>query len=269
MLSLKRTLLFNIASLIEGINRINQGVSKSNLHSPLRYSAVLLSIGKTPQICHQNIPLKRIHCKEKVMYASAVSLKLAKICQQPADVIASVILTALQAQPSSLWSSVRKNNDGWIEFDISYQGMEQWRQQLTQWVLSDNVTPWSISPEALWQLQSGYELCCRWQVSYSQTDVSIQLAPYGAPTDTFLMLFPPLRGLIDGLLDIGDGWEDATPPQLLQRSKQLLLALNQCVSQTRPSSLEARQVCPWLAATQIVLKHLLHSKLGHQVAEQF
>ncbi|MEM9264462.1 MAG: hypothetical protein AAGA46_02960 [Cyanobacteria bacterium P01_F01_bin.13] len=271
MVSLKRTLLSEIASTIEVLNHINHDVSKSNLHSPLRYSAVLLSIGKTTQICHQNIPLKKVHCEGRIIYASAIPRKLEKIWQQPADEIASLFLSVLQAKEmQSVWASVRKNNDGWIEFDISQHGIEQWRQQLTQQIfpLRENIPSWPMEAAQLWQLQSGYELCCRWQACHHQVGIS-QMESEHLSSAVFRMSFLPLRRLIHCLLSICDGWDEASLPYLLQQTHQLIAALECCASETRPSASEAGDVSRWLASTQIVLKQLLEGRLGNEIAEQF
>ncbi|MEL7507427.1 MAG: hypothetical protein AAFN42_08840 [Cyanobacteria bacterium J06554_1] len=273
MVSLKRTLLSDLASSIEVLNPINQELSKSNLHTPLRYSAVLLSIGKTTHICHQNIPLKKIDCKETVVYSSAISRKLEKTWRQPVGEIASKLLTVLQAQATpSVWSSVRKDDDGWIEFVISQWGIEQWRQQLMAWTLStaDKGQPCFLEAKKLWQLQSGYELCCRWQSSYQQhMGGAAQRPTETISSAVFCMGFYPLHQLIHRLLDICDGWDEATPSQLLQMASRLVLALEQCTDTTRLSSPNAAGVNRWLIPTQIVLKQLLDKRLGYQLTERF
>ena len=273
MVSLKRTLLSDLASSIEVLNPINQELSKSNLHTPLRYSAVLLSIGKTTHICHQNIPLKKVHCKETVIYSSAISRKLEKTWQQPVGEIASKVVTVLQAQATpSVWSSIRKKDDGWIEFVISQWGIEQWRQQLMSWSLSTEHKEqlFSLENKKLWQLQSGYELGCRWQSGYQQHMGGVEQIQADIPSSAvFCMGFYPLHRLIHCLLDICDGWDAATPSQLLQMASRLIVALEQCTDITRPSSPNAEGVYRWVVPTQIVLKQLLDKRLGYQLTERF
>ncbi len=272
MVSLKRTLLSDLASSIEVINPINQALSKSNLHTPLRYSAVLLSIGKTTHICHQNIPLKKLHRKESITYVSAISRKLENIWQQPADKIASNLLTVLlkQATPS-VWSSIRQNEDGWLEFVISQQGMDQWQQQLTPQTLLrvGHDQPYALEPAQLWQLQSGYERCCRWQARYRQMG-GVPQSPSASPSNSpFRLSGSPVDELIHGLLDICDGWDEATLPQLLQMSQQLVVVLEKCTGAATPASPAAETLCRWLISTQIVLKQLINGRLGYQLAEYF
>ncbi|MEO0397034.1 MAG: hypothetical protein AAF243_13765 [Cyanobacteria bacterium P01_A01_bin.137] len=187
--------------------------------------------------------------------------------------IASKLLTVLQTQATpSVWSSIRKNDDGWIEFVISQWGIEQWRQQLMSWTLStaDKGQPCSLETEKLWQLQSGYELCCRWQSGYQQHVGGAEpIQTETIPAAVFCMGFYPLHQLIHCLLDICDGWDEATPSQLLQMASRLILALERCTDTTRPSSPNAEGVNRWLIPTQIVLKQLLDKRLGYQLTERF
>ncbi len=266
--SLKRTLQFNLASSIEVLNPINQDIPRSNLHTPLRYSAVLLSIGKTTQICHQNIPLKKINCNGIVTYVSAIPRKLEKAWQLPSHDIAAILLSVLQEQTlHPIWSSIRKTDDDWLEFVISQVGIMQWQQQLHRCPLplTEQVSPWPIAPKQLWQLQSGYELCCRWQRHYpidvsAQTSRSCQAA--------FLIPFQPLHELVHSLLDICDSWHQTSSPQLLQQTKHLVRALEKCIGLTRLSP-EARAVSHWLEPTRIVLQKSLNGRLGYQLIDRF
>ncbi|MEM8610610.1 MAG: hypothetical protein AAGF93_01225 [Cyanobacteria bacterium P01_H01_bin.105] len=268
--SLKRTLQSNLASSIEVLNPINQDVPRSNLHTPLRYSAVLLSIGKTTQICHQNIPLKKVHCNGTVTYISAISRKLAKEWQQPSDEIATMLLPLLDEDSTqSVWSSVRKTNDGWLEFVISKRGIEYWQRQLAQWPLypPPSTQAWPIKPEQLWHLQAGYELCCRWRSRYrlvnrqgSCQTSSVGLAPFQIP-------FKPLQTLIHCLLDICDSWDQTKASKLLQQVQKLVSALENCAGLTELSS-EAGTIGPWLDASRIVLQQSLHGRLGYPLAER-
>ncbi len=269
MVSLKRTLQCNLASSIEVLNQLNLESDRSNLHTPLRYSAVLLSIGKTTQICHQNIPLKKVNCNGTVTYISAIPRKLENSWHWPASDIATMLLSILEEQTTQpVWSDIRKNDD-WLEFIISQKGMEQWQQQLQQWALSPipKESPGSIEPEQLWQLQSGYELCCRWQ-RYHPIDRSSQAAAAGLPTSAFLMSVEPLQSLIHGLLEICDGWDQTTSSQLLQQTKQLVFALQKCIGMTQLSS-ESKIVTNWLGSTRTVLQQVLQGRLGYPIVEQF
>ncbi|NEZ56566.1 hypothetical protein D0962_26735 [Leptolyngbyaceae cyanobacterium CCMR0082] len=270
--SLKRTLQSNLASSIEVLNPINQDVPRLNLHTHLRYSAVLLSIGKTTQICHQNIPLKKVNCNGTVTYISAISRKLATIWQQPSDDIANMLLSILRQQTTPpLWSSVHKTRDGWLEFVISQRGMAQWQQQLEQWILPLAPSPWPITPEDLWQLQSAYELCCRWQTRDHQRDFlttrSAARSIERGPTETFQTSWSPLQALIHCLLDICDRWHQTTSPQLLRQVQQLVLALAACTTPINQSP-EVFALRPWLESTRIVLKQSVNGRLGYQLAER-
>lgn len=273
MVSLKRTLLSDLASSIEVINPINQASSKSNLHTPLRYSAVLLSIGKTTHICHQNIPLKKLHRKETITYVSAISRKLANIWQQPTDKIASNLLTVLHNRAtSSVWSSIRQNEDGWIEFVISQRGIDQWQQQLTLQTLpriGNGLPPYALGAQKLWQLQAGYELCCRWQAAYQQMGGIPEKWSDSSSSRPFRMSDSPLDELIHGLLDICDGWDQATLPQLSTMSQQLVAALGRCTGTTTPASPAAGAMNRWLVSTQVVLKQLVNGRLGYQLTKCF
>ncbi|MEA5463271.1 hypothetical protein [Leptothoe sp. PORK10 BA2] len=189
--------------------------------------------------------------------------------------IASNLLRVLLGQSTpSVWSSIRQNEAGWLEFVISQGGIDQWRQQLSPQTLQTlqtvkQVSSQSITPEQLWQLQSGYELCCRWQACYQQMGGVAQVQTDIPPGVMFSMPHPPLYQLIHCLLDICDGWDEATQPQLLQMSKQLIMALEQCAGATTPASSEAGEVSRWLRPTQVVLKQLLGERLGYPLREWF
>ena len=281
MVSLKRTLMSDLASSIEVLKLINQGLSTSNLHTPLRYSAVLSSIGKTTHICHQNIPLKKIHCKETITYVSAIPLKLAKIWQQPVGEIASGILAILQNQTTPHpWACIRQNDAGWIEFVLSEYGIEQWRQGLIQQPLSTpEIKPdcalQTITADQLWKLQSGYELCCRWQTLHHQIviretlDQIVQTATIPMSSAMFQISSPSLQILIHCLLDICDRWNESTLPQLQQQANQLIVALQKCTAATSLCSPAAKDLIHWLTPTQIVLKQLLKQRLGYHIVEHF
>ena len=267
--SLKRTLQSNLASSIEVLNPTNQDIPRSNLHTPLRYSAVLLSIGKTTQICHQNIPLKKVNCNRTVTYVSAIPRKLEKIWQQPAQDIAAILLSRLQEQtPQSVWSSVRKTDNSWLEFIISEAGIWQWQQQLCQWPVpcSTEASPYPIASEQLWQLQSGYELCCRWQ-RYHPIAMPSTISSHSYQTD-FLMPFQPVHHLIHCLLDICDCWHQISLKQLLQQTQQLVRALEKCIGLVRLSS-EAKAVKYWVEPTRVVLLQALNQRLGYSLTARF
>ncbi|MBT9313942.1 hypothetical protein IXB50_00700 [Leptothoe spongobia TAU-MAC 1115] len=180
-----------------------------------------------------------------------------------------------------IWSSIRTNDDGWLEFVISQYGIEQWRQRLIQQslptleVTSEHKLPLPISVENLWKLQSGYELCCRWQNLHHQMglwETHDQIASMEANnvfSTGFQVPSPHLHTLIHGLLDICDRWDEAKPPQLLQQANQLIQALEQCTAITRPASPAAKEINHWLAPTQIVLKQLLHERLSYHMAAHF
>ncbi|NEQ53708.1 MAG: hypothetical protein F6K11_26845 [Leptolyngbya sp. SIO3F4] len=270
----------NLTFSIEVLNHINQELSTLNLHNPLRYSAVLSSIGKTTHICHQSIPLKKIQCKETVIYTSAVPLKLEKIWQQPVSEIASGILTVLQNSESQpIWSSLRKKDNGWLEFVISQYGIEQWRQHLikTPLPLSDWALPSPIPAEKLWKLQSGYELCCRWQNLYHQVYGQAQLQQItqteinkmSSMSNEFRASSPIQQKLLHCLLDICDRWDKLPSTQLVSQASQLIQTCEQCVAVTRLSSPAARTINHWLTPSQIVLKQLLDGRLKHPIAERF
>ena len=275
--SLKRTLQSDLASSIEVLNPINQDVSRSNLYAPLRYSAVLLSIGKTTQICHQNIPLKKVNCNGTVTYISAIPLKLAKSWQQSQDDLAENLLSALQEQTvAPVWSNLKKTDDGWLKFVISQRGIELWQQCLNQWGQS-LTTPapslWPIESTSLWQLQAGYELCCRWQTRCRQHGLSVPIKSKPIKSnrqssESFLMPGQPTQSLIHCLLDICDNWDKLEPNQLVQQSKRLVVALERCIATAGLSS-ATKVLSPWLQPTRAVLKQALVGRLGYQLTEYF
>lgn len=265
--SLKRTLQLNLASSIEVLNQINQASAKSNLHTPLRYSTVLLSIGKTTQICHQNIPLKKVNCNGTVTYISAIPRTLKPNWQCSGHEIAEMLVSVLQDQtPEPVWSAIRENND-WLEFVVSQQGIGQWQQQLQQWTPSATAKPppWPIEPEQLWQLQSGYELCCRWQRYYPSNRAPLIEQ---SPTAAFQMPGDPVQHLIHCLLDICDSWGQTKPPQLLRQARALVMALQKCIGSLGASQ-EIGIVIPWLESTRIMLQQVLTRTLGYPIADQF
>lgn len=264
MVSLKRTLQFNLASSIEVLNPINQDVPRSNLHTPLRYSAVLLSIGKTTQICHQDIPLKKINCNGVVKYVSALPRKLEKVWQQPSRDIATSLIAVLQERTTyPVWSSLRRTDEDWLEFVISQAGIMQWQQQLKRWPLPPAVQPaWPTTSDLLWQLQSGYELCCRWQRCHPAN------SPTRSSNAAFLIRFQPLHQLIHCLLDICDRWHQTSPLQLLHQAQHLVIALERCIALATLSP-ETKAVSDWLEPTRVVLQQSLNGRLGYQLIDQF
>ena len=268
--SLKRTLQSDIASSIEVLNPINQDVSRSNLYTPLRYSAVLLSIGKTTQICHQNIPLKKVNCNGTVTYISAIPLKLAKMWQLPLDELVDCLISVLQHQTLPLvWSHLQRTDDGWLEFVISQWGIEQWQRHINQWSQPVKASSCLSIPTAwLWQLQSGYELCCRWQTHCQQTGLSVPVKSISLSSESFLIPNQLIQALIYCLLDICDNWESSEPKQLVQQARRLVMALETCIAKTGLSS-EVKVLSAWLEPTRIVLEQLLVSRLGYQLAKQF
>ncbi|WP_152532229.1 hypothetical protein [Leptolyngbya sp. Heron Island J] len=192
-----------------------------------------------------------------------------KIWQQPADDIAAILLSRLQEQtPQPIWSSIRQTEHNWLEFMISEAGIWQWQQQLCQWPVSctPQVPPYPIASEQLWQLQSGYELCCRWQRCHP-IDVASTISPQAYQAN-FLMPFQPIHHLIHCLLDICDSWHQSKRPQLLQQTQQLVMALEKCIGLVRLSP-EAQAVNYWLEPIQIVLLQTLNQKLGYSLTEQF
>ncbi|MGD1852956.1 MAG: hypothetical protein ACFB2W_01775 [Leptolyngbyaceae cyanobacterium] len=274
MVSLKRTLKSDLASSIEVLNPINQVISTSNLHTPLRYSAVLLSIGKTTHICHQNIPLKKIRRRETVTYVSAIPRKLAKVWAQPTGEIASRLVAFLQTHiDCPVWSRVYPHGEGWIEFVISQYGIEHWRQQLVQTPLpvSNSQPAPPIESDRLWKLQSGYELCCRWQMLYRQTSSSHrpQVESRMGASTAFQVSSPGLQSLVHCLVDMCDRWQQATPTQLLQQADQLVVAIEQCTAATRLKSAAAGDLSHWLTPAQIILEQLLQRIWGGEPTEQF
>ncbi|MGD1951440.1 MAG: hypothetical protein ACFB14_17610 [Leptolyngbyaceae cyanobacterium] len=266
--SLKRTLQSDIASSIEVLNPINQDVSRSNLYTPLRYSAVLLSIGKTTQICHQNIPLKKVNCNGTVTYISAIPLKLAKMWQLPLDELVDCLMSVLQHQTlPPLWSHLQKTDDGWLEFVISQGGIEQWQQHLNQWSQPAKASSsWSIQAAWLWQLQSGYELCCRWQTRCRQQEVSVPIKSNRPSSESFLIPNQSIQALIYCLLDICDNWENSAPNQLVQQARHLVMALETCIATAGLSS-EVKVLSAWLEPTRVVLEQVLVGRLGYQLAK--
>ncbi|MEM7066275.1 MAG: hypothetical protein AAF572_24300 [Cyanobacteria bacterium P01_B01_bin.77] len=270
--SLKRTLQSNLASTIEVLNHINHDLPKSNLHTPLRYSGVLLSIGKITNICHQNIYLKKIYCDEAVVYISAIALKLQKSWQRPVGEIASLLSAVLQAQtPQPVWICIRESRTGWLEFVIARGGIDRWRQSLHGRILPMDIPirSCSLAPEALWQLQSGYELCCRWQVCYQQLGSPSNSSVIHSASAPYLIPLSPLRELIDCLLDICDMWEEAGALKLLEQAQRLVLALRACAGKTMPGAPEAEVVNRWFQSAQIVLEQLLGERLSYPLASQF
>lgn len=268
--SLKRTLQSNLASTIEVLNHINHDLLKSNLHTPLRYSEVLLSIGKITNICHQNIHLKKVYCNEAVTYISAIALKLQKNWQRPVGEIASMLSVVLHEQTAHpIWACIRKNDAGWLEFVIARDGIERWQQSLHQGTLP--VTRHGLchlTSEALWQLQSGYELCCRWQACYQQLGSPSKSIIHSASVP-YLIPFPSLQELIDCLLDICDVWDEAELPRLLEQAQRLVLALEICAGKIRPGAIEAEVVNRWFKVAQLVLEQLLNKGLSYPLATQF
>lgn len=269
--SLKRTLQSNLASTIEVLNHINHDLPKSNLHTPLRYSGVLLSIGKITNICHQNIHLKKAECNETVMYISAIALKLQKNWQQPVGEIALLLSAVLQDQtPRPVWACIRENHTGWLEFVIAQDGIDRWQQSLSQSILPNVPIPeYRLAPKALWRLQSGYELCCRWQTCYQRLGSPTNPSSNQSASLPYLIPFSPLQELIDCLLDICDMWDEAKPSQLLAQARRLVLALETCAGKTRPGATEAEVVNRWFKAAQVVLEQLLHTRLSYPLANQF
>ena len=270
--SLKRTLQSNLASSIEVLNPVNPDLLRSNLHTPLRYSAVLLSIGKTTQICHQNIPLKKVHDDETVIYISAISRKLATVWHRPSDDIATMLLSLLhEVNPQPVWSSVQKADDGWLKFVISQSGIDYWQHQLTQWPLpeSPQMQAIAIEPEQLWRLQAGYELCCRWQrhchLANSQEGSSEISSSVRHSQTPFLMPSKYLATLIHCLLDICDRWEQTDAPQLLRQVQTLVSLVEKCA---RLPELSSKAISPWTTATQIVLQQSLQGRLGYPLAKR-
>ncbi|MEM9484179.1 MAG: hypothetical protein AAGA83_10860 [Cyanobacteria bacterium P01_F01_bin.116] len=260
----------DLASAIDAIKHINPKLSKSNLHTPLRYSGVLLSIGKTTHICHQNIPLKKIHHNETITYGSAIPLKLNNIWPHPTGEIASRLVTVLQQQSApSLWASIRQTENHWIEFVISEGGMAKWRQQLLQNLplQSAHQPAPVITATQLWSLQAGYEQCCRWQRQHCETNQHEQLETIALRPFTITSL--PLSLLIHGLLDICDRWDEAQPKQLLHQANQLVKAIEQCTSSTPPTAANAAIVFHWLKPTQHLLRQLLQERLRYQCPEEF
>lgn len=268
--SLKRTLQSDLATTIEVLNHINPDKTQLNLRTPLKHSAVLLSIGKITNICHQDIPLKNVYCNRSITYISAIPLKLKCIWKKSAGEIASTLLSVLQTQMTpNLWASVYKTDQDWIKFVITQYGIDQWRQQLIQRKFPITVQlSCPIESETLWQLQSGYELCCRWRACYQQLKTP-DLSPSYMPKEPFFIPFYPLQELIHCLLDICDDWDHLAPSRLLQQAKRLVLALQHCSSVIRLTTIEAATVNYWLKPTQIVLKQLLEEKLDYSLATQF
>ncbi|MEO0353072.1 MAG: hypothetical protein AAF282_23795 [Cyanobacteria bacterium P01_A01_bin.15] len=232
----------------------------------------MLRISKTTHLCHQNISLKKIRHHETVTYISAISHKLGKIWQQPVGKIASTLITVLEQQATQpVWATIRSDDRGWLEFGISQSGIERWRQQLLGWELasSEQGSPWPISADTLWQLQSGYELCCRWQAiqgemsqaNATQTCIEAGLAPF--------QVAAPLQNLVHCLLDICDYWDSASPTQRLRQARQLVLALEACVSVTRPVSPAAKDLSRWIEPACVVLEQLICGQFGHSIAERF
>ncbi len=269
--SLKRTLQHNLASKfdVDVPNLINPGSNTLNLHIPVRHSELLLSIGKITKICHQNIPLKKLICGETVMYFSVIPLKLASALQLPAADVASVLLSVLAAHtPQGIWSDVKKTDKACLEFVIAQQGIQRWQEYLHHNGLSQLIqrAP-PMASQTLWQLQSGYELCCRWCASHAVCDREVDSWHHQCAQRPFAMPIPALTPLVDALLDICDLWDEATPAQLLQRARQLVLALDYCLRNIRPASTDATVVSSWVQTTQIVLKQLLGRSWGLQLAE--
>ena len=268
--SLKRTLQSDVASSIEVLNHTDRCESGLNLHKPLRYSTVLLRISKTTHLCHQNISLKKIRHHETVTYISAISHKLGKIWHQPVGKIASTLVTVLEAQTTRpVWADIRSCDRGWIEFIISQSGIERWRQRLLQWEASRMGQPLSpMSADVLWQLQSGYELCCRWQANYRtvrnaalQSSIEPGLIPF--------QVSAPLQNLIHCLLDICDYWDSASLPQRLRQARQLVLALETCTGVTSPCSPTAETLSGWIEPAGIVLEQLICGQFGYPIAKRF
>ncbi|MEM1252898.1 MAG: hypothetical protein AAGI69_10720 [Cyanobacteria bacterium P01_H01_bin.21] len=167
-----------------------------------------------------------------------------------------------------LWSHLQKTDDGWLEFVISQWGIEQWRQHLNQLPQPAIASSsWPIQAAWLWQLQSGYELCCRWQIHCQQQGLSVPIKSNRISWESFLIPNQSIQVLIYCLLDICDNWENSEPKQLVQQARRLVMALETCIATARLSS-EVKVLSAWLEPTRIVLEQLLIGRLGHQLAKQ-
>ena len=195
--------------------------------------------------------------------------------------IASQLVAVLQRQPPSVWSTVRFNDEHWLEFVISHHGMEQWRQQLIDrpWSGPAAAGP-SLAPSSLWNLQAGYELCCRWQTLHrtldSRTQSTSQLPQLETQETPDRAFQPPpmssvLGELIHELLEICDRTHDegVTATQLLHQVRGVIIALERCVRVTPPGAAAAPQLSHWLTPTQKVLHQLLHQRWGYPLPERF
>ncbi|MBT9311246.1 hypothetical protein [Leptothoe kymatousa] len=188
------------------------------------------------------------------------------------DEVASVLLSVLtESGDPAIWDQVKKTDTGCLEFVIADQGLQQWQQYLHLHGLPPltQAAP-SMTPDILWQLQSGYELCHRWSTRIS----SIDIQTVGDHTQTIYGLslitsVPSLKQMLDGLLHICDAWHETTSLHLVHQATDLVSAIDRCTGHISPTSPESSIVLPWIQVAQVVLKELLHNSWGYQLVEQF
>jgi DALR anticodon binding domain/Arginyl tRNA synthetase N terminal domain len=116
----------------------------------------------TSNTCRHEIPLNRTKHETRVVYVSAIALKLANIWQQPPQTIATQLVENLKPLCNRDFA-VETAPSGMIQFELTDIGLADWLQRLTQTALplpeSGRLSA-VVAADRLFPIQYSHARCC-------------------------------------------------------------------------------------------------------------
>ncbi len=231
------------------------------------------------------IPLIRAKDTQRVLYISAIALKLAKNWNQPAMELASAIAESCTESQAAVSFSIRAVSPGWIHLQLSDRGLANWLQSLSEFSAARNrvasknlLSPFQApeDPDLLFPVQYAHARCCSLLRLARREGVMALSAPHPIPwlNETSLQLVHPAEcRLISELVTATDAlWHAhpsaAQPKNWFKVAVDLSQAFESFYSACRIWG-EVRRETPNLALTRLGLILATQSVLGWMLQNLF
>jgi Arginyl tRNA synthetase N terminal domain/DALR anticodon binding domain len=120
------------------------------------------SLKLTKDACRHQIPLNRAKNSTRVLYVSAIALKLAKFWQQPPQAIATQLAENLKALCSGDFA-IEVAPSGIIQFELTDVALAVWLQRLAQTPLplpESRILSAVLATDRLFPIQYSHARCC-------------------------------------------------------------------------------------------------------------
>jgi DALR anticodon binding domain len=116
----------------------------------------------TSNTCYPEIPLNRAKHDTRLLYVSAIALKLANIWQQPPQAIATQLVENLEPLCNGDFA-IEVTPLGMIQFELTDVGLANWLQRLTQTPLAlpeSGILCNVVTADRLFPIQYSHARCC-------------------------------------------------------------------------------------------------------------